>query len=271
MKQVLFPVVVVCVLMGWNLSLVAQSSKDIAIDPRLEQNSEKYKVKLGVQVMGKMAKYKFGDYQIIEGKAGGTTVKGKSNLFNTKSETNARTKFGFVIGNDSPNRVSVNAASNTIVKLKQPLEVFSGFYVGDDELELNESNFTATLVWNQDTSQMWLLFLKDSFGTQTDDTYQGILTNGERTMHIVPASSVVSEKSVLPLPALGYEVFEDGRSWAALQYRGAGALGMNRCYVWLHNDIDPDTKLLLSGVMVTLLHKEMSGASRMMGGGDLDD
>lgn len=262
MKKILFPLVVVCVLLGGNLKLNAQSGKDIPIDSQLEENSEKYKVILG-------KKYKFGDYKVIESKAGKMTVKGNSNLFNTKSETNTRIKFGFVLGNDSPNQVSVNAASNTIVKLKQPVEVFSGFYVGDDELELNEANFTATLVWNQDTSQMWLLFMKDSFGTQTDDSYQGILTNGERTMYLVPSSSEVSKKSLIPLPAVGYEVFEDGRSWAAMQYRGAGALGMNRCYVWLHNDIDSDTKLLLSAAMMTLLKKEMMElASRASG---LDD
>jgi len=271
MKRALLPVVVVCVLLGWNLKLVAQSAKDIPIDPQLSENSGKYKVKLGVYVMGRIDKYKFGEYKMLDGKIGATVTRGESNFFNTKSESSSKGRFWFTVGDKSSNKVSVNAAMNTIVKVKQRAELFSGFYVGEDQLLLNKSNFSATLVWNQDTSQMWLLFLKDSFGMEADDTYQGILTNGERTMHIVPVASEVPEKSLMPSPAMGYELLEDGRSWAALQYRGAGGLGMNRCLVWLHNDIDSDTKLIISGALMALLRHGRSNFIPIGAGGDIDD
>lgn len=271
MKKALVAVVVVCVLLGWNLKLNAQSGKDIPIDPHLAENSEKYKVKLGVYVMGKIDKYKFGDYKMLDGKIGATVTRGESNFFNTKSESSSKGKFWFTVGDKSPNKVRVNAATNTTVKVKQQAEIFSGFYVGEDQLLLNKSNFTATLLWNQDTSQMWLLFLKDSYGMEADDFYQGILTNGERTMHIVPVASEVPEKSLVPMTAAGYVLYEDGRSWAAVQYRGGGSLGMNRCFVWLHKDIDPATKLVISGALMALLRSGRESFFGIGAGGDIDD
>ena len=60
--------------------------KELIISKELAENSEMLKVKMGAQWMGKIWKFKFGDYAVVDSKMGWKKVKTKSNLLNTNSE-----------------------------------------------------------------------------------------------------------------------------------------------------------------------------------------
>ena len=71
--------------------------KNIVISDALLENAEMMKVKMGTQWMGKMWKFKFGDYAITKNKLGWTKITQKSNFLSTKVETKIGYKFNFVL------------------------------------------------------------------------------------------------------------------------------------------------------------------------------
>ncbi|WP_167611423.1 hypothetical protein [Maribellus sediminis] len=272
MKQLLLFILAVCMLGCWAPPLSAQKQNDIIIDKDLEAHSKPLKIKLGTQTFSKMAKYKFGDYAVVEGKVGWTTTTGGSNLFETKAESQTKNKFSFIMADKTSNTATLNAAYNLKIKAKMEQEVFPLFYVGEDELLLSEENFTAALFLNKDTSNLWLLVMKKSFGTQSEDPGGAFLTSRERKILIVSASSnMPNAVQQRMLPARGYQFMEGETVLSAMQYLGAGALGMNKCYVWLRDELDSETKLVLSAAMTALLHKELSEMDGMNSPDIFDD
>ncbi|MCE4566107.1 hypothetical protein INQ51_17440 [Maribellus sp. CM-23] len=238
--------------------LGASAQKNVVIDQDLADNSDPLKVKIGVQTMGKVAKYKFGEYAVTESKNGWTTSHGKSNFWGTREESTTRNKFSFTLGDGKSNTARVNAATDVKVQLKNSLELFSGFYLGDDELQLAEHNFSASIILNNDTTRLWLLFMKKSVGTESDEPGGAVLTNGQRKILIVSATSEQEGKRGQMLPARGYQFREGEQTLSAIQYLGGGMLGMNKSIVWLHKGLDEDTKLVLAAAMTALLQKEMT-------------
>lgn len=242
--------------------LSAQKQKNIIIDKELATHSTALKIKLGTQVLNKMAKYQFGDYAVQEGKAGWTTTTGSSNLFGTKAESETKNKFSFIMADKSSNTATVNAAANLKIKSKTEQELFPMFYVGEDELLLGEENFTATLYLNKDTSNLWLLLMNKSVGTQSDDPGGAFLASRDRKILIVSASSDPPNAARQSMfPARGFQFIEGETVLSALQYLGAGALGTNKCYVWISDELDPDTRLVLSAAMTAILHKQLGDIS----------
>jgi len=240
------------------LMLNVSAQKNIVIDQDLADNSEALKVKIGAQTFGKIAKYRFGEFAVTESKNGWTTTKGKSNFWGTKEESTTRQKFSFTLGDGESGTAHVNAATDVSIKLKKELELFSGFYVGGDELQLAEQNFSASIFLNGDTTNLWLLFMKMSVGTESDENGGAVLTNGKRKIFIVSASSMKNNMTRQVLPARGYQFREGEQTLSAVQYLASGAFGMNKCIVWLHHSLDEETKLVLAAAMTTLLQKEMT-------------
>ena len=60
------------------------------------------------------------------------------------------------------------------------------------------------------------------------------------------------------LPATGYEFVEGDQAIGALQYYGGGLWGMNKFMVWLYQDLDTDTKLLLAAAMTAVMETNIS-------------
>jgi len=65
---------------------------------------------MGAQGLGKIAKWKFGEYAVVASKAGWVKTTSKSNLFNTKTESKKTQKFSFTMCNQAGDSALVNAA-----------------------------------------------------------------------------------------------------------------------------------------------------------------
>ncbi|MCY1720714.1 hypothetical protein OU798_10190 [Prolixibacteraceae bacterium Z1-6] len=246
-----------------TLCAVAQKQKNIVIDPSLEANSEALKIKLGTQVMGKMAKYQFGEYAVVEGRAGRTKTSERSNLLDTRQEVKAKSNFSFVMADNADNRATIHAFVDQEIRETREQKLIAFFYTGEDELLLNKHNFSATIFLNKDTANLWLLFMNRETGSRSENTGRAFLTNGERKILILSASSDKNGTDSRKIPARGYELVENDRALSALQYYGGGVLGLNKGLVWIDKQLEPPQKLVLSSAMTALLHLHYNELSEM--------
>lgn len=138
------------------------------------------------------------------------------------------------------------------------MEMFPNFYVGEYKMILDSSNFTSYIMLHQDTANTWALFMILSGGSQTEYTRQAILTNGTREIFLMTVTSNRYGNDPRSLPATGYEFVEGDQAIGALQYYGGGLWGMNKFIVWLYQDLDTDTKLLLAAAMTAVMETNIS-------------
>ena len=233
---------------------IIHAQKDIIINDSLAVNSEKLKVKMGSQGLGKIWKFQFGNYAVISSKAGWTTTSTKGNIFNTKTESKSTKKFSFLMTNKINDTAKVNAANNIETQSLHELEFFSNAFWESDELLLQETqNFSAYITINGDTSEIWVLFMNTISGSNTQGMHDALLTNGERKIFVTPVSSNKNGGDTRSMPALGYEFIENGQSISAFQYYGGGMMGLNKNIVWIHNSLDEKVKLVLAAASTAIL------------------
>lgn len=241
------------------ITFVQAQGKELVISKDLAENSEMLKVKMGAQWMGKIWKFKFGDYAVVDSKMGWKKVKTKSNLLNTKSEVNSDQKFSFVLTNKTNDSAIVNAAENISVEQLQSFELFPNFYLGSDELLKDSRNFSAFISATSNQEETWALVIKNTRGSEVAHENEAFLTNGERLIKIIPVSSKKDTKNrnelgmILNLPAMGYEFIENNQSQCAMQYYAGGVLGMNKNIIWLKSDLDSRMKLIYAAAMTAIM------------------
>jgi hypothetical protein len=156
----------------------------------------------------------------------------------------------------------VNAANNVMVRALQEVEILPHLLIGSNELVQEERNFSAYITINSDTTENWVLLMYMMKGNSTEGNFETILTNGERKIFLVPASSNKNGDDKRLLPALGYEFFEQGESLSAIQYYGGGLWGMNKNIVWLSNAQDKKMKLILAAAMTAVLQLKVTAPTQ---------
>jgi hypothetical protein len=243
--------------------LQAHSQKNIIIDEELATNSEPMKVKIGGQGFGKISKWKFGEFSVVQSKNGWTTTKSKSNFFNTKTESKSSHKFSFILCNSNTDSALVNVAVDMETKALQGFELFSGFTIGSEVILLENRNFTATININSDTTDTWLLLMNTSVGSDSENSGRAVLLASGRKIIIISATSNKNGTDSRSLPALGYEFLEDDHSISAVQYYGGGVLGMNKNMVWINNNQSRRMKLILAAAITAIMQKELDSISSM--------
>jgi hypothetical protein len=235
------------------IAVFSKAQKNIIINDSLGANSDKLNVKMGSQGMGKIWKFHFGDYGVVSSKLGWEVTSTKGNFFNTKTESKSTQKFSFLLAGKSSDTAKVNAARNIMVQSLNEIDILHNFTWGDNEVKLEAENFTAFITINSDTSEVWALIMSTKAGPDKIDSNQAFLTNGERKIILIPASSNKKGGDEHSLPALGFEFIENGQSIGALQYYGGGMMGMNKNIIWLHKDLTDKMKLILAAAMTAIL------------------
>jgi hypothetical protein len=241
-----FAFVVPCVL------TTAQKQKNIALSEELIQRADQLPVKMGTQWMGKVWKMDFGEYSIGESKNGATKTSMKGGPFSRKSETVSSHEFSFELKGSAAEVANVRAIEKVETKELEEWVLSSHFSIGEDELLLQVNNFTALISLSMDTSNVWTLIMTTYKGKQVEPSHepQALLTNGKRRIYLNPITSVDDKR---PLLALGYELREENRSHAALQFYGGGMMGLNKNIIWLPRNEDPSMKLILAATLSTVL------------------
>ena len=239
-----------------STGILKAQKRGIKISENLAANSRPLKVKMGTQWMGKIWKFKFGDYAVVDSKMGWTKTSSKINLLNTKTESKTTQKFAFTLCNKTGDSAKVNAAIDIEIKALREAELFPYLFVGENNILLNACNFTAFINLNQDTTETWSLLMNITSGSNIEDGGYAFLTNGRRKIFINSVSSNKNGSDSRILPALGYEFVEKDKPVCALQYYGGGTFGMNKNIVWIHDKLDSKMKLILATAMTSLLQLE---------------
>jgi hypothetical protein len=228
---------------------VSAAQHNIVISDSLAANADTLTVKKGAQWLGRMPKWRLGDYAVASSKMSSTATRTAGNLSGT-SEMRSSGKFSFVLTNGTGDSASVQAEHNmTVHSLHKESE--HGWSIASDEVTLDSQNATAHITINGDTTDTWALVLGVRVAHRSELISNAVLTNGVRKIVLSDVTSVRHGRFDLRGTAAGYEFIEDGRSLGALQYRG-GTLGMTNI-VWMLRSVDARTKLLLAAAMTAIL------------------
>ena len=243
--------------------LCTMAQKDIVVSDSLNANADKMNVKMGTQGMGKIWKFRFGDYAVTTSKMGWTTTSSKSNLFNNRTESKTTQKFSFTMSGSTADVAHVNAADNIQVKELNQIEVLPHFSLGNNELLKESNNFTVYITINDDSTDTWALLMNVLRGTEVKGnySYEEFMTNGTRKIFFVRTSSNKNGDDKRNIPAVGYELIENGQALGAVQFYGGGMMGANKNIIWIHRDLDPKMKLLLAATMTAVLQKKVNQMS----------
>lgn len=76
-----------------SMGLTAAAQRDLLIHEDLKTNAEKMKVKMGTQWMGKIWKFKFGEYAVGESKMGWTVTSERGNFSTPRRNENQPKSF----------------------------------------------------------------------------------------------------------------------------------------------------------------------------------
>lgn len=255
--------VVLC-LFSLTLTTGHAQQKEIVLDSDLQANAERMKVKMGTQWMGKIWKFKFGDYAVTDSKSGWMTTTSHKKMFSFKESSVTEQEFSFELedgtGDKAVSNVAFSLASEALVALFE----FGDFAVGTDAPLSGSQNFSAMIYTGSMEEDVWVLVLNKGSNIDGEESFTGFLTNRQQTIHIYPTSSNKEGNDSRSMPALGYEFVEGERALCAMQYYGGGALGYNKNVIWLRSDLDQHQKLILAAAMTSLLQTEVT----VMGGMD---
>ena len=189
---------------------VSAQQKEIVLDADLAANAERLKVKMGTQWMGKIWKFKFGDYSVTDSKSGWMTTTSHKKIFSFKESSVTEQEFSFVLeeagGDKAISNVAFSISSEALVTLFE----IDDFAVGTDVPLADAQNFSAFIYTAGMEEDVWLLVLNKGGSISGEQQFTGFLTNQQQTIYIYPTSSNKEGKDSRSFPALGYE-FAEGR------------------------------------------------------------
>jgi hypothetical protein len=242
---------------------MASSNKTVQLDEGLLANAEVLKVTLGMSTPAHPVNISFGDYAVVSSKVWGGRESTRSEFFSGVTRTRVRNNFTFVFKGPEPATANVKAEWNILTeKPGQCFEVDIGTGVAIELCSSDEEPkpglhdvLVAPIRIEGEASGRWTMLLDvvRSESGLTERTGTSFLTDGNRQIVIRPVTSAGPSKSLLDLPARGYEFWEEGKSIGAVQYYAGGVLGLNKNVVYLRRDLDPQMKLLLASAMTAIM------------------
>jgi len=248
-------------------SAVASSNKSVQIDEDLRANAEVLKVSLGTSTPAHQVNIRFGEYSVVSSKVREGRETTTSEFLGPVAYTRVRNYFTFVLKGAASETAKVKAEWNILSeKPGQCLEIdFGGdvsidYCFGDEEPQPGFHDLVvAPIQIDGEAASRWTLLLDvvRSKSGLTERAGTSYLTDGSRQIVIRPVTSAGPAKSLLDLPARGFEFWEAGQSVGAVQYYAGGALGLNKNVVYLRRDLDPQLKLLLASAMTAIMEYKL--------------
>jgi hypothetical protein len=258
---------VVAVLAGWIVlsPILASAQKAIIIDDDLSANADVLKVKMGTQALGKIWKFKFGEFGIVSSKMGAAKTTTTGAFLSPVEKSRTKQKFSFVLKGAGPETVSVKAAQNLESEALCEIAISSGVSMSVEDISGTSDNLVAEITIDGESAKPWTLLLQvaSSLAVLKEKTLSSLLTDGTREIVITPVTSDEPGAKSRGTPARGYELSEAGRALGAVQYWGGGVLGFNKNVVHMRRDLDTKTKLLLAAAMATILQVKVNAQASL--------
>jgi len=249
---------IVLLIIGLLLAFAQPSNaqKFIKIDELLKLNSQAMKVKR--KGAGGVGKYEFGPYKVISGKGGWETTTSKSPFFSDNTSMESSSKKSFVFVNDRADTSVANIRVAENVEIDEGSWFFRTFTDWSvTEVQKAEGVFETVFSFSADTT-LWSLVVIYPTAVEIDGMYQsddqtefrGLLTDNHTFIEISVITENEDGKRPLLNPFLGYEFWQGTKSLAAVQ-----AMPLNKWYVWIQNDLDPQLKFVLASAATAMLVK----------------
>jgi len=207
----------------------------------------------GVSSVGK---YEFGTYKVVSGKGGWETTSQKSPLFSDNTSMKSSSKKSFVFVNDRADTCIAN------IRVSENIEIDEGgwflkTFTNWNEVEVKEGegiyetvfSFSSdTAIWNLVLIYPKVVEVEGEYLTDDHTFFRGMLTDNHTLIEIEQITERQDGKNSMLNPFLGYEFWDGSRSLAAVQ-----VLPMNKWYVWIRDDLDPDLEFVLASAVAAML------------------
>jgi len=243
-----------------HLPVLAVDDKEIVVDAGLAANADILPVTVAAERTFKVADFRFGEYVIVSSKLG--MAKGHTSGWISPFEhAENEQKFTFVMKGTGPETARVTAVQRFESGPLKRHEVLPGVTVGVDPLSGAKDNLVASIELDGETATTWKLQLhvQRNVAGASEKATASLLTDGTREIAIRNVSSAAPGGSEQATPARGYEFHESDRAIASLQYYGGGYPTSKRhLVVYLRNDLDPQTRLLLATAMTAILQSKLN-------------
>jgi hypothetical protein len=253
----------VAVLLGAlaHFSALAVADKTIVIDEGLAANADVLPVTIAAEKIFKVADFRFGEYVVVSSKLG--VAKGHtSGWINPLEHAESEQKFSFVMKGAGPETTSVTAEQRFESGPFKRHEVLPGVSVGVDPLSGAKDRLVATIKFDDEPAAApWRLQLnvQRNLAGASEKARASLLSNGTREIEIRNVKSAAADGSDQALPARGYEFREGDLVIAAVQYFGGDyPTSKQHLVVYLRNDLDSRTKLLLATTMTAILQSKIN-------------
>jgi len=253
---------VVAVLLGSlaHSTVGAADDNEIVIDAGLAAHAIVLPVTVAARKTFKVADFRFGEFSVVSSKLG--MAKGHSGGWISYLEhAESEQKFSFVMRGSGPEVASVTAVQSFESGPLKRHEVLPGVSIGVDPLSGARDTLVATIQLDGESAAGWKLQLnvQRNVAGAAEKARASSLTDGTREFEIRNVSSRVPGDSAQATPARGYEFREGDQAIAALQYYGGGYPTSTRhLTVYLRDDLDPRTQLLLATAMTAILQSKLN-------------
>jgi hypothetical protein len=247
-----------------SFSTSVQAQRLMAVSDNLLKNGTAYPVTW--KGLSTFPKFQFHTYQVISGKTGWTKSKYNSKLFSRLETASSKYNGSYIMTSQAGDSTIVNFSRNLDYKgLESRGIVIEGprgsLTLGSDAEVLESTDNYVALMETGPIPSVWRLVVTQSFGSQAGPSFFGWLTDGDRRIDIksVYDYQEPGKKGAMELMMgsefwhKGFEFFEDARSIGAVQ------LGPNKkqFVIWLANDLDPLTELVVASSCIGLLRDFM--------------
>ncbi len=210
---------------------VAQGQdKDIPIPESLQQNSEKWLIKIGMINNKKPPKVKFGPYS-TENRKGAEVSTDETRLIGPSTDKSTQLKF----------------ALDVIPRKTDTAYVEAAVEMSKDSLR-DVSVYMAT---NLQPEELWVLILKEPSGTGIMSLSDMVLTNGDEDIDIIPVIGEQLGKTEFTAPK-GITLMQEGLVLGSMQYYSGGNFAYKK-YIWINNSTEPHLQLVTAAVFASIL------------------
>jgi len=204
--------------------------RDIPLQSSLQQNSEKWLIKIGMITNKKPPRVKFGDY-VTENRQGASISTDRTRLIGPGDDKSTQLKFAYDLIGGSRDSVRVEASVDVSKDSLRDVSVYVATSLNPDDL--------------------WVLILKEPSGTNTMSLNDMVLTNGEEEISIGHVTGQPLGKGAITAPK-GISLMLEGMTLGSMQYDSGGTFAYKK-YIWINQSLDQQLQLLTAAVFSSIL------------------
>lgn len=269
------PALILFIVVGMGSQIYGQ--KTMLLNEDLKNNSQEFPIKR--KGLSNILKVKFGPYSTDKVKMGISSAQ-SGNLFKSDVKTSSKNNYSYTLIEEGGHTIDAQVSEKGELELDDNKSFFYRLVTNVD-IQVNDhinvhigeipsyeivKNLHQTIANFENTNgnEAWQCIIVTPMDTSMEDYYfGGLISYDNKEISILEVSKNEKNEtySVLGIsfPILyGYEFFQNGKIIAALQN-----YPLNKQKVWLHNDLDEKSKLVIASIVPVLINTNIDTMSAM--------